>query len=205
VELPRWNCPASPVVSVTCSGGDSRPADGDGSRSWLRCALALAGCTDSSTVQEVRAGSSGPAPTVPPGSPPDTATSSPPDEGATAGRPGQVDPSPPRVPPGGTEPPAAESPPVTGGPGDGRLPHRWERYTVASDGRTLTFTYYAGVEPCSVPDSIVADEQPDTVEVTVYERPGPPGVACIMLAQEKSAVVTLAAPLGARTVVDGAP
>jgi|GEM_PF-4155357 len=94
---------------------------------------------------------------------------------------------------------------VTTVPGDRRLPHRWEGYTVAEDGATLTFTYYAGVAPCSVFDAIVADETPDSVRVSIYEHPGPDGVACIALAQRKSASVTLAAPLGRRTVVDGAP
>ena len=53
-------------------------------------------------------------------------------------------------------------------------------------------------------DSIVAEEGPDTVRVSIYERSGPAGTVCIMMAQLKSATVTLAAPLGGRTVVDGA-
>ncbi len=94
--------------------------------------------------------------------------------------------------------------PATTVPAGPRNPHRWEGYTVGPDGATLTFSYYAGVEPCSAFDSIVADEGPDSVRVTVYERPGPEGAVCIMIAELKTASVTLAAPLGARTVVDGA-
>jgi hypothetical protein len=89
-------------------------------------------------------------------------------------------------------------------PGDLRQPHRWEGFTVGADGSTLTFTYYAGVEPCSGFDSIVADEGAESVRVTIYEHPGPEGVACIMLAQLKSATVTLGSPLGGRRVLDGA-
>lgn len=94
--------------------------------------------------------------------------------------------------------------PLPADPGDGRHPHPWDDHTVGTDGRTLTFTYYAGVAPCSVHDSIVAEEGPETVRVTIYERSGPDGVVCIMLAQQKSATVTLDTPLGARRLVDGA-
>ncbi len=89
-------------------------------------------------------------------------------------------------------------------PADRRQAHRWDGYTVGADGATLTFTYYAGVEPCSVFDSIVADEGADSVRVTIYEHSGPDGVACIMIAELKSATVTLAAPLGGRQLIDGA-
>jgi hypothetical protein len=95
-------------------------------------------------------------------------------------------------------------PSVTTIPGERGPAHRWEGYAVGTDGVTLTFTYYAGVEPCSVFDSIVAEESPDTVRVSIYERSGPGETVCIMMAQLKSATVTLAAPLGGRTVVDGA-
>jgi hypothetical protein len=93
---------------------------------------------------------------------------------------------------------------VPADPNDPRHPHPWDGYTLGADGRTLTFTYYAGVAPCSVFDSIVADEGADAVRVTIYEHSGPEGVACIMLAQQKSASVTLQASLGGRTLVDGA-
>jgi hypothetical protein len=87
-----------------------------------------------------------------------------------------------------------------------RRAQRWQDYTVGPDGRTLTFRYYAGVEPCSVFDSIDAQEAPTTVTVTVYERDdAAPGQACPMLAKEKHASVTLREPLGSRRVVDGAP
>ena len=162
--------------------------------------LALAACSDDKPTQEVRSGS--PAVTTLPSRP---SSSAPP----TAGGPGSVDPSPPLAEgPGGGQEPAGDAgttvPPATTIPGAKGPAHRWEGYTVGSDGVTLTFTYYAGVEPCSVFDSIVAEEGPDSVRVSIYERSGPEGTVCIMMAQLKSATVTLAAPLGGRTVIDGA-
>ena len=45
---------------------------------------------------------------------------------------------------------------------------------------------------------------PTQVTVTIYERSDVgPDVACIAMAQQKSATVTLGADLGGRTVVDG--
>ncbi len=75
---------------------------------------------------------------------------------------------------------------------------------MGTDGRTLVFTYYAGVPPCSVFDSIDAVEGPTQVTVTIYERSDVgPEVACVAMAQQKSATVTLGVDLGGRTVVDG--
>jgi len=145
-------------------------------RRWLPAAcvalaVALAGCSETSPSDEVIAGSGGSA----------SSASRPPSSVAPTA-------------------PAATSTATTV-PGDRRHPQPWESYTLAADDRTLTFTYYAGVEPCSVFDSIVADEGPDAVRVTIFERSGPDGVACIMLAQQKSATVTLQAPLAGRPVV----
>ena len=161
--------------------------------------LALAACSEDKPTQEVRSGS--PAVTTVPSRP---SSSAPP----TAGAPGSVDPSPPVTGSPGAGEPAGDAgrtlPPATTTPGEKGPAHRWEGYTVGADGVTLTFTYYAGVEPCSVFDSVVAEEGPDTVRVSIYERSGPGETVCIMMAQLKSATVTLAAPLGGRTVVDGA-
>ena len=164
-------------------------------------AVAFAGCADNG--QQVRTGRVPPVVTDPtvvttvaPNPTSDPTSSAPPATEAPSGE----------VP--GSEPPVTtvpiSEPPVTTVLNARRQAHRWEGYTVAADGATLTFSYYAGVEPCSVFDSVVADEGPGSVRVTVYEHPGPDGVACIMIAQLKSATVTLAAPLGGRQVVDGA-
>lgn len=178
-------------------------------RRWLPAAgvalaVALAGCSETSPSDEVSAGSGGSVSSVsrPPTAsvaPTEPATTSPATEPTGSG--GSTEPANPS--PGGTLNPRAgeQLPPLTTVPGDRRHPQQWESYTVAADDRTLTFTYYAGVEPCSVFDSIVADEGPDAARVTIFERSGPDGVACIMLAQQKSATVTLQAPLAGRPVV----
>jgi hypothetical protein len=96
-----------------------------------------------------------------------------------------------------TRPP---TPPCCKGPD----PVRWESYTVSSDGRTLTFKYWSGVDACSKFDHASADESPSRVVVTIWERDVTNGNPCVAMAQEKFATVTLQAPLGNRTVVDGA-
>lgn len=187
-----------------------RPADTRPRLAILGVALAaltlvLAGCADDRPT-EIRAGQPSPGDPTAPGV--TTVTTTVPSTGSsTGGEPGAVDPVPPAT--GGASPPVTTIPEATGPgatiPDNRRQPHRWEGYTVGADGVTLTFTYYSGVEPCSAFDSIVADEGPDSVRVTIYEHAGPDGVVCIMMAQLKSATVTLAAPLAGRTVVDGAP
>lgn len=192
----------------------SRPAYGAAAVA-LALAVALAGCSDDS-AREVQAGRASTTPSSPssaPGGAPGSAvgggtTSTEPPSATDPAGPAGPSPDPTGAP--GSSPPSSPvtSPdpgPPTTVPGDRRQPHRWEGYTVGADGATLTFTYYAGVEPCSTFDSITADESaPGSVRVTIYERPGPEGTVCIMLAQLKSASVTLGSPLGGRVVVDGA-
>ena len=191
----------------------------------LALVVVLAGCSDTTPSQDVRAGSGGGTSSGAGSSKAGDASSATPVDGATTlplpdgagsngdggtagatepGQPGQVDPSPPVKGGSPAPPPGGAFPPPSAGPGAARDPHPWDDYTVGADGRTLTFTYWAGVEPCSVFDSIVAEEGPDSVRVTIYERSGPEGVACIMLALQKSATVSLDSPLGARRLVDGA-
>lgn len=98
----------------------------------------------------------------------------------------------------------APTTPTTRFPGDTRRAVGWDRYTASGDGRTLTFSYYSGVPPCSVADGIQVEESSATVRVTIYERDDSRGQPCIAIAQQKSTSVTLATPLGNRTVVDGA-
>ncbi len=198
-------------------------------RTRIRCRLAaacvalaivLTGCSDTTPAEEVRADGSGASRggatgtgSIQPGLPTDSSTTVPvvgtdPPSGSDGSEPGQIEPSPPvggGPPAGGGAPPAGDAlPPVTTVPGDRRHPHPWDGHTVSGDGLTLTFSYYAGIAPCSVFDSIVVEEGPDTVRVTIYEHSGPEGVACILIAQQKTASVTLAAPLGSRRLVDGA-
>jgi len=98
----------------------------------------------------------------------------------------------------------APTTPTTRFPGETRRAVGWDRYTASGDGRTLAFSYYSGVPPCSIEDGTQVEESGATVRVTIYERDGSQGQPCILIAQQKSASVTLATPLGNRRVVDGA-
>ncbi len=82
----------------------------------------------------------------------------------------------------------------------------WTRAEPVGDGSVLRISYTAGVEPCSVLDRVEVAETGDTVTVTVVEGSDPafPDAACIALGVLKAVEVPLAAPLGTRTVVDGA-
>jgi hypothetical protein len=164
------------VVATACGSGD-----GEG------LVLARASTTSTSTP---------PPPSTPatnPALPRATSTSAPSSPRATLAPRTTVAPKPATT----TTPP----PPASGR----RRPVRWTDYAVAADGRTLTFRYYSGIEPCSVFDSITAQESPSQVVVTIHERnDAGPDTACIMIAKEKFASVRLAAPLGGRRVVDGA-
>lgn len=168
----------------------------------ILAAVALAGCAGTRTVEtgglaaSDGAATSAPTTTVP--SDPPVSTTEPPATRATV-RPPQT------TPPTGVTPPAPVPDPPGPPPGAGaRHPVGWESFQVGADGRNLVFTYYAGVAPCSVFDSIDAAEGPGQVTVTIYERSEVGSdVACIAIAQEKSATVTLGAALGGRTVVDG--
>jgi hypothetical protein len=78
--------------------------------------------------------------------------------------------------------------------------------TVGADGVTVTIDFVSGIEPCYVLDHVDVVEGPDTVTITLYEGHDPAAgdVACIDIGVFKATVVTLAAPLGDRTIVDGA-
>ncbi len=165
-------------------------------------AVALVGCAETRTIEtgglaaSDNAATSAPTTTVP--SDPPISTTDPPATEPTI-RPPQTTPT------TGATPPAPVPDPPGPPPGAGaRHPIGWESFQAGADGRTLVFTYYAGVAPCSVFDSINATEGPGQVTVTIYERSDVgPDVACIAMAQQKSATVTLGADLGGRTVVDG--
>lgn len=120
-----------------------------------------------------------------------TPTTAPPTTRATTPRP-----TPTTLPPTTT--------PTTRFPGDTRRAVGWERYTVSGDGRTLTISYTSGPAPCSIPDGVEVIETSAAVKVTVFERDGSGGQPCILIAQQKTATVTLAIPLGSRAVADGA-
>jgi hypothetical protein len=80
----------------------------------------------------------------------------------------------------------------------------WER--VRGRGRELMVVFWSGIEPCYVLDSVVVEEKPDLVTITLYEGhdPDKPDAVCIEIAVLKMVEVTLERPLGDRRVIDGA-
>ena len=140
------------------------------------------------------AATGGSSPSAPPSDqPPDAPVSSPPDDGVV--------------------------PPDPGGarlviPKPGQLdvhPVTAEAITATVDGRhvTLDITWWSGVEPCSILDTVVVETGPQSFAVTLREGRGPEEIACIAIAEQHRTVVDLGelAP-GTYTVTDatgGAP
>lgn len=94
--------------------------------------------------------------------------------------------------------------PITRFPADTRRAVGWDTYAASADGRTLAFSYYSGPPPCSIADGVEVEETHSAVRVTIFQRDESGGQPCILIAQHKSASVTLASPVGTRRVVDGA-
>jgi hypothetical protein len=85
-------------------------------------------------------------------------------------------------------------------------PTRFESAAPAGDS-SLAVRYWSGVAPCSVLGRVDVEETATTVRVTLWvgrAASAGPGTACITLAAYYEVVVGLDAPLGDRTVVDGA-
>jgi hypothetical protein len=113
-------------------------------------------------------------------------------------------------------PPTA--PPTTVAPGLGQ-PKRVQPVPGATDLRKQTFQsaaaagvqslavrFWSGVEPCYVLGRVDVTETAERVTVTLWtgSGPGSAGMACIQMAAYYEVVVQLQAPLGTRTVIDGA-
>ena len=66
--------------------------------------------------------------------------------------------------------------------------------------------FWSGVEPCYVLGRVDVAEAADKVTITLWTGlgPGAAGMACIQMAGYYEVIVQLQAPLGGRTVVDGA-
>jgi hypothetical protein len=125
-------------------------------------------------------------------------------EGESPDEPVMRKPCPNQKPPGGARFELAEP---YDGPVDQVRPIPWERSRArGSDDRTFLLIYWSGVEPCNVLDRVEVEEQAGKVVATIYE--GAAGdqqnVACIEIAVQKAAVITLDEPLGERELVDGA-
>lgn len=113
-------------------------------------------------------------------------------------------------------PPTA--PPTTEAPGVGQ-PKRVQPVPGATDLRKQTFQsapaagaqslavrFWSGVEPCYVLGRVDVTETAERVTVTLWtgSGPGSAGLACVQMAAYYQVVVQLQAPLGTRTVIDGA-
>lgn len=85
-------------------------------------------------------------------------------------------------------------------------PAGFDTATIGDDGRTLTITFWSGVEPCYVLDHVDVAYGDDAVTVTLFQGSDPNGgdVACIEIAVLKQVTITLDQPLAGRTIVDGA-
>jgi hypothetical protein len=143
-------------------------------------ALALAACTAAGP-----SASTSPEPSVPPTEQPSSAPSEEPvsgEPGNGGGGGGGVDPNP-------GQPQLVE-------PVPGQLdvhPVAIEEMTYRIDGRhvVLNVTWWSGVEPCYILDSVVWEQDGPIINVSVREGHGPQDVMCIEIAVQKVTVVDL--------------
>lgn len=163
----------------------------------LACLVVATGCGTSR-----QPGSEGPPAS---GEPP--ATSAPADPGGGTGSPGQSTgaPADPSGEPSG-QPPGAPAPVKPRGGMAEAHPVKYLSAKPAPDGRTVTVTWWSGVEPCQVLDRVGVDYASKDVEITLYEGrdPAKKNPVCVKIAKKKSTVVQLKEPLGDRKVTDGA-
>lgn len=153
----------------------------------LLLVVTIAGCTGTAgpTVKPPQDGSRGPGPTAVPG-----------DQGGGAGDGGQV-----------------ETPPIGANlvvPQPGQLdPHPVSiaELTVEIDGRhvSVRLTWWSGVVPCYVLDSVGVARDGQTITLTAIEGHGPERVACIEIAQLKATIVDLGELEPGTYVVDAEP
>ncbi len=88
----------------------------------------------------------------------------------------------------------------------GVTPTAYDTATIGDDDVTLTITFWAGVEPCSVLDHVDVRQGPAAVTVTLYQGSDPNAgdVACPEIAMLKQVSVALSQPLAGRDMLDGA-
>lgn len=92
----------------------------------------------------------------------------------------------------------------SGGTTDPR-PVSWDSAHVLEGGDRVEFTWTSGVAPCHVLDRIEVTETDQTVTVTLFEgSAADEAVSCIAIAERKSTVAHLDAPVGQRALIDGA-
>jgi hypothetical protein len=82
-----------------------------------------------------------------------------------------------------------------------------EQAVISAGGRTLRISFiggHAGNRPCDDSYSATARQSNRAVAFTIYEHPAPapPNTACALIGYQRTAVVRLSRPLGARVLVD---
>ncbi|HUR75419.1 MAG TPA: hypothetical protein VMZ00_14155 [Sporichthya sp.] len=85
-------------------------------------------------------------------------------------------------------------------------PVTWNSAEVVG-ARTVRITFYGGVEPCDVLDSVKVKYGKEAVTVSLFSGsdPAKPDAVCIQIAKLKVVEVTLTEDLGGRKIKDGAP
>ncbi|GAA0941047.1 hypothetical protein GCM10009560_52740 [Nonomuraea longicatena] len=82
----------------------------------------------------------------------------------------------------------------------------WISAKPVDRGRKVKLVWWSGVEPCTVLDRVQVRQTRSKVTITLFE--GTPAkaknTACIAIAVQKTTTVRLKAPVGRRTLVDGA-
>jgi hypothetical protein len=157
----------------------------------LTTALGLSGCGGAATPSA--SPSAAPPSALPPGSSPAAAAPGEPGGGGSSGNPGTgfgvvpVDPTP-------VDPAAGQ--PVLVRPLPGRLnPHPVAPTAIRAsvDGRhvLVKLTWYGGVEPCSVLDSVKVERSGDQIALTPFEGASDGSAICIEIAMLKATIVDL--------------
>jgi hypothetical protein len=83
-------------------------------------------------------------------------------------------------------------------------PVHWESADLLSP-RTVRITFYGGVEPCDVLDSVKVTYHPDDVTFRLFSGsdPAKPDTVCIAIAKLKAVDVQLTEDVGGRELKDG--
>ena len=144
-------------------------------------AIALAACSGGGPPAS-DAGQTTPPPTESPSSaPPDEPSGGEPGNGGGNGG-------------GGVDPNPNPGDPLLVEPVPGQLdihPVAIDRFDYRVEGRhvVLNAFWFSGIEPCTVLDSVVYEQDGQTIEVTIFEGHGPGDEVCIEIAIEKVTIV----------------
>lgn len=106
-------------------------------------------------------------------------------------------------------PPGGPAGPQVVSPAPGTLDLQPQRFEVAraAGERSVAVRFWSGISPCSVLGRVDVAESATEVVITLWVGRSPaagPAVSCMAIAVSYETVVDLEAPLGSRTVVDGA-